>query len=116
MKIYSNIIIGDINYTIKIGKNAKENWNLIDNSELFDLWFHLDDCPSAHVVISQDIKINYDIFYSNQIILLASEYCKANSKIKNKGKNKIIYTEIKNLKKGKEIGSVLVSNPKYIFI
>ena len=41
MKVFEHII-GNIKYTIKIGQNAKENWTLIDNSEPFDLWFHVD--------------------------------------------------------------------------
>ena len=90
MKIFTHII-GDITYTIKIGQNAKENWDLIDNSESFDLWFHLDLFPSPHVIISQDIKSCPEIFYPNQIILLASHYSKMYSKQKaNISKIKIV--------------------------
>lgn len=108
--------IGTINYTIKIGQNANENWNLIDNSEPFDLWFHLDDYPSSHVVISQDLNSDPDIFYPNQIISLAANYCKSNSKQKNTNKVKVIYTQIKNLTKGKEIGTVFTSDEKYVVV
>jgi len=109
--------IGDVKYTIKVGTNANENWTLIDNSHQEDLWFHLDEFASAHVVISQDTNIQEEIFYHNQIIRLASNYCKSNSKNgKNLYKVKIVYTEIKNLKKGKEIGSVYISKPNYITI
>lgn len=109
--------IGDIKYTIQVGSNAKENWTLIDNSHPDDLWFHLDDYASAHVVISQDINSQEEIFYPNQIIGLAANYCKSNSKNgKNLHKVKIVYTEIKNLKKGKEVGSVYISKPNYITI
>lgn len=114
MKIFVHTI-GDIKYTIKVGTNAKENWSLIDNSYPEDLWFHLDDFASYHVVISQDTNREEEIFYSNQIIGLAANYCKSNSKNgKNSYKVKIVYTEIKSLKKGKEVGSVLISKPKYI--
>lgn len=116
MKIFIHTI-GDIEYTIQIGSNAKENWTLIDNSYPEDLWFHLDDFVSAHVVISQDTNNQEEIFYHNQIIGLAANYCKSNSKNgKNLYKAKIVYTEIKNLKKGKEVGSVYISKPKYITI
>lgn len=108
--------IGTINYTIKIGQNAKENWNLIDNSEPFDLWFHLDNYPSSHVIIAQDISSDPDIFYPNQILVLAANYCKTYSKQKNSLKVKIVYTQIKNLTKGKEIGSVFISDEKYLII
>ena len=116
MKTYIHII-ENIKYNIYIGKNAKENWNLIDNSESFDLWFHIEDYPSPHVIISQDIKLNKEIIYPKEIIKLAAEYCKKNSKLKSStSKIKIIYTEIKNLQKDKIIGSVNVSNEDYIYI
>lgn len=116
MKIFVHEI-GDIKYTIRIGTNAQENWDLIDDSYPEDLWFHLDELASSHVVITQDTKLVKEIFYPNQIISLASNYCKSTSK---KGKNlqkvKIVYTEIKNIKKAKQIGSVIISNPNYLII
>lgn len=109
--------IGDVKYIIQVGSNAKENWTLIDNSYPEDLWFHLDDFASTHVVISQYTNCQEEIFYPNQIIGLGADYCKSNSKNgKNLSKAKIVYTKIKNLKKGKEIGSVYISKPNYITI
>lgn len=106
--------IGDIEYTINIGSNAKENWILIDNSYPDDLWLHLDNYPSAHVVISQKTNNSNEIFYPNQIIAIGSDYCKFYSKHGKKShKVKIVYTEIKNLKKGKEVGDVIISKPNY---
>jgi predicted ribosome quality control (RQC) complex YloA/Tae2 family protein len=116
MKTYIHTIM-DVKYIIKVGTSAKENWELIDNSYPEDLWFHLDEFSSAHVVVSQDTNSQEEIFYPNQIVLLASDYCKLNSaNSKNLCKVKIVYTEIKNLKKGKEIGSVFISKSKYITI
>ena len=114
--------IGDIEYTIEVGQNARENWDLIDNSDNNDLWFHLDEYPSAHVILSQNIsKLNISelniLDYPNQIITIASDYCKSYSKNGiNLKKVKIVYTQLKNLKKGKEIGSVIVSEPNYIYV
>ena len=109
--------IGDQIFDIYIGKNAKENWELIDNSDPFDLWFHVEDLPSGHIVIKERFcdKLNYPN-YPNQIISLAANYCKSQSKYKNTTKLKIVYTEISNLKKGKEVGSVYIKNPEYIFV
>lgn len=116
MKIFTHSI-GEINYTIRVGQNAKENWDLIDNSEPFDLWFHLDNNPSSHVIISQDLSSDSEIFYPNQIILLASHYCKSYSKQKNSTvKVKIVYTHIQNITKGKNLGSVFISEEKYLFV
>jgi len=116
-------IIDDQTFDIFIGKNAAENWKLIDDADTFDLWFHLDDKPSCHVVLKQNISnaLNntantHNINYPNQIIYFAAEQCKLNSKYKHLQKLKITYTNISNISKGKEIGSVFVKNPKYIFI
>jgi predicted ribosome quality control (RQC) complex YloA/Tae2 family protein len=109
--------IGDIKYTIEVGQNAKENWDLIDNSEPNDLWFHLDEYPSAHVILSQNSSLFEISDYHNQIITIASNYCKTNSKqAKNLYNVKIVYTQVKNLKKAKEVGSVNISKPNYIYI
>lgn len=124
MKIFTHQI-ADTEYTIKVGNNAKENWNLIADSEPEDLWFHLDEYPSAHVIISQKNNMynglngndEYEKYYPNQIIYIASTYCKSYSKYgKNLSKVKIVYTQIKNLKKGKEVGSVIISKPNYITV
>ena len=116
MKIFTHTI-GDICYKIRIGRNAKENWELIDDSESFDLWIHLDSYPSPHVVISQDITKHPDLFYPNEILSLGSYYCKLYSKFKaNDSKIKVVYTQIENLKKGIQPGSVIISKPNYFFI
>jgi predicted ribosome quality control (RQC) complex YloA/Tae2 family protein len=116
MKTFTHVI-GDIEYTIKVGTYAKENWDLIDNSYHEDLWFHLDEYPSAHVIVSQQTNDFNDIYYPNQIISLGSSYCKSHSKYgKNLHKTKIVYTQIKNLKKGKEVGEVIISKPNYFNI
>ena len=108
--------IGSINYTIRVGQNAKENWNLIDSSDPFDVWFHLDNHPSSHVVISQDLASNKDLFYPNQIIGIAADYCKSHSKQKLASKVKVVYTNIENLTTGKDVGSVFVSEGKYVHV
>ena len=35
---------------ILIGKNAKENWDIIDMAEPDDIWFHLSYYPSCHLI------------------------------------------------------------------
>ena len=43
-------------YILKIGKNAKENDELISSSEKTYTWFHLSDYPSCHGVINCPLK------------------------------------------------------------
>ena len=59
--VYTEIIninvsqLGGI-YTIKIGRNEKENDELIRKSDKNDLWFHLEDNPSPHGFISVTVN------------------------------------------------------------
>jgi predicted ribosome quality control (RQC) complex YloA/Tae2 family protein len=104
MKAYN---LGDTFF--KVGQNAKENWDLIrecfnenskeiGNSKEF-LWFHLDEFPSAHVVILNEEPSQEEINYACELVVHHSK----NSKFS----KKIIYTKIKNLKLGSDVGSVI---------
>ncbi len=110
--------IGTQTFDIYVGTNAKENWDLIDKSDPDDLWFHVDDLPSSHVFVREILSETSSEIpdYPNQIISLAGDYCKSQSKYKNMTKLKIIYAPISKIKKGKEVGSVKVSDFKYIYI
>jgi predicted ribosome quality control (RQC) complex YloA/Tae2 family protein len=117
MKKYTHQI-GTQTFDIYVGTNAKENWDLIDKSEPDDLWFHLEDFPSSHVIVREKLsKISTETpNYPNQIISLAGDYCKTQSKYKQRDRLKIIYTLVSNIRKGRDIGSVIVSKSQYIFI
>lgn len=94
--------------TLLIGQNAKENWNIIDNSENQDIWFHLNNVPSCHMVA----QTKRDLTYS-EINMIAKKF---NEYSKSVGRN-VIYSEIKNIRKNKaKVGSVYVKNKKYINI
>lgn len=119
MKLFTHEI-GHQTFDIIIGTNARENWEIIDDSDPFDLWFHVDEFPSGHVIIREHIdkigKHGPEPFYPNEIINMAANYCKSQSKYRDRTKLKIVYTEISNLRKGKDVGSVIVSKGKYIFV
>lgn len=111
--------IGDKTWDILVGTNAKENWKLIDESDPFDLWLHVENYPSGHVVIREKLLGKQDLSvsdYPNQIIAIGADYCKSQSKYSHIPKLKIVYTQICNLKKGKEIGSVFISKEKFILV
>jgi predicted ribosome quality control (RQC) complex YloA/Tae2 family protein len=104
MKIYN---LGDTIF--KVGQNAQENWdlvreclndssNIIGNSKEF-LWFHLDEFPSAHVVILYEEPNHEEINYACELLIQHSKHSKFSKKI--------IYTKIKNLKLGPDVGSVI---------
>jgi predicted ribosome quality control (RQC) complex YloA/Tae2 family protein len=100
------------NILYKIGRNAKENFQLIDEANDINdnfWWFHLDDFPSGHcVVFSEELN--------DEIINCACQLVKDNSKLKNENKVKIVYTQIKNVKKTKILGQVLIIKPNYLII
>lgn len=93
------ITINDIKYII--GLNAKDNWNIIDTAKQNYIWFHIDKLPSCHVIMESD-----DV--SKENIINGAILCKENSKYNMKVS--IIYTEVKNVKKGNIVGEVYVKN------
>ncbi len=118
MKIFTHTI-GDKTWDIIVGTSAKENWKIIDESDGFDLWMHVDEYPSGHVVIKEKLLGKSELEvpdYPNQIIALGAGYCKSQSKYTHIPKLKIVYTHVANLKKGKEVGSVYISKEKFIFV
>lgn len=98
-----------------LGRNAKHNWELLDNANDNDIWVHLDNLPSCYVII--DSTSNTII---NKIhIKYAAQLCITNSKSKIpkniKGVN-YIFTECKNVKKGKSTGeAILLTTPERRF-
>jgi predicted ribosome quality control (RQC) complex YloA/Tae2 family protein len=84
-----------------VGRNARDNWDAISQSDSNWLWFHLDKFPSSHVIICKE-KNNIskkDIENACNLLLNYSKY-----KFNNIG---IVYCEINNLLFGIETGSVI---------
>jgi len=102
------------NNLIRIGRDRFENDQIIVESKETDVWFHLKDVPSCHVIIACDIEH----ILTNTMIMHCARLVKENT---NKQKNipniKVIYTEIKNVQRTKEPGLVTLScNPKTIIV
>ena len=49
--IIDSIELNEYIYSIKVGNNAKENWDIISGASQNDIWFHLDDASSPHIVL-----------------------------------------------------------------
>lgn len=108
----------NIDLTITVGQNAQENWNIIDNSSDFDIWFHLgNNMPSPHVVISVPDKKKIKQL-SNNTIKYAASLCKMHSSKQycNLHNLPVIYTNIKNVKKATKVGAVYTSYVQHITI
>ena len=81
-------------FTIKVGRNNLENDRLCFEASKTDIWLHVKDYPSSHVIIE---KGNKEI--STDIITFASEICAYYSKVSNEERVEVVYTERKNVKK-----------------
>ncbi len=80
------------NYKILIGKNQKGNEKLLKEAKKNDIWFHLKDRPSCHLIIKTD-KQNI----KESIIEFASKLCVEFS-VNESGKYEVDYTTRKNVK------------------
>lgn len=109
------IIIENITFEYIIGKSAYENHHIIDESNPYDLWFHVSHHPSCHVICKlEDIRYNTKLFH--KIIKQGAIICKQHSNFKNIQNLSISYTHLKNVKKTNIPGEVTLKNVKYINI
>lgn len=105
---YNNTI-----YTIIIGKNKNENWSIIDDASGSDLWFHISEMPSCHVILKTYEKINS---VPRQVIKRCAYLCKINSAAKILSKCDVIYASINNVKKTDIVGQVTVIQSKMVSV
>lgn len=101
------------NYTIRIGQNKSENLKLIDDSKLSDIWFHVEDEPSCHVILTNNEKLRN---IPRQVLKRCAYLCKINSKAKTQKRCKIIYTQLENVVKTEIIGQVAVQSFKSVVV
>ena len=106
-------IFENISYTIFIGKNKNNNWDLIDNAKDSDIWFHVSNSSSSHVILQTELPINK---IPKQVIKRCACICKSHSSSKSEKKCKIIYTTISNVTKTHIVGQVTVNNTKELSI
>ena len=98
-----NIINDDIIY--KLGRNAQENFELIDEAKEIDddyWWFHLEDHPSGHCIVHTKDLDKSEVIFAGSLV-------KSHSKLKNQKKVNIVYIQIKYIKKTKTIGEVILN-------
>lgn len=101
----------DCIYTIQIGQNALDNWNIIDDANENDIWFHVENYPSCHIILKSGDKKPHKC-----VIKYCAFLCKSYSKYKSQKNIVICYTKISNVTKGDKIGLVNICNSKTITI
>jgi len=100
-------------FTILVGRNNKQNDELVRKSSEHDIWLHVQGMPGAHVVIKTNGKP-----VDEDILLYAAKLAAQFSKGKYSTKVPVDYTYIKYVKKPKGFkpGLVLYSNFKTLFV
>jgi predicted ribosome quality control (RQC) complex YloA/Tae2 family protein len=112
LTIFDSLLKKD--FEIIVGISAKENWDIIDDSCQNDIWFHLEDLPSCHVILKTlNIKLKE---FNKQTFIHCASICKENSKYKSHKNIEVIFTLVKNLKKTEPVGSVIATNTKSIYL
>lgn len=97
-----------MNMNIYIGRNAKDNWDIYDNASAYDLWFHVSDESSKHVILHLYKGVRYEEI-SDKIIRYCADLCCESDKFKGKSLD-VIYTPVYNIVKGKDVGSMNILN------
>jgi predicted ribosome quality control (RQC) complex YloA/Tae2 family protein len=91
------------------GTSVTEHWRRLDESSPKDIWFGVDCIPSAYVIL----EISDDTLITDDVIFQCATLCKKISKEKHLDFSRIMYCTIKNIKKGKTIGSVQFIKPAF---
>ena len=96
-------------FMFKIGKNAMENDQLLNEANQNDLWFHLEGNASPHGILFT----NGEKAGKNELWQCAN-MVKMGSKLKALKNVNVIFTERRNVKKTEKIGAVIAKNTKVI--
>lgn len=104
----------NIDVEFVIGKNAKENFEIIDDAEDHHIWFHFHNAPSCHVIAKLDKELNKKDF--KYVVKQGAVLCKQHSKFNNQKNVEIVYTIIKHVHKTNTLGSVQLESEKTVVI
>ena len=109
-----------VNYSIRVGRNSKENDYLVKTSAKTDIWFHVDGArgatarSSAHVILINTERLNA---IPKQVIKRCACLCKSHSSSKSESKCGIVYTALANVSPTEIEGRVTINEMrKIIFI
>lgn len=121
------------NIVYKVGMNAKHNFEIIDEANPNDMWFHLHNVSSCHVIaclknftyntLDDEMPNYYDFNFDDlekkqkqQIIKQGAILCKQYSRLKSENNVEVMYTKIQDVFKTEIEGSVITFKSKIITI
>jgi len=105
-------IRGPVEYVI--GKNAQDNFDIIDDAEEYQMWFHIEGAPSGHVIAK--IDDNLDKKQMRYIIKQGAVICKQVSKFASAKDVNIVYARVGDVEKTDTLGKVNVKKSKTVSI
>ena len=100
------IVAGGIEHTVWVGRNARDNWRIIQDANEDDIWFHLEAAPSCHVILKNNNNIDPGV------LRICASICKGHTE-KFREKKMVITvlaTNVANLRLGKTPGLVHILN------
>lgn len=101
-------IIQHEEYILKLGQNAKENWEMLDDAAPDHIFFHLTMFPSGYVILECNGEP------TPTMIREGAEICKESTRYRNLKNLKVDYCRCDNLEKGKEVGIVLFKSNRKV--
>ena len=117
MKMKNIVLQGkSIEVQFIIGNCAQDNFDAIDISGPDDIWFHVRDGSSCHVIAKMPAGEKLDKKMMRYIIKQGALLCKQESRYKSSKNLAIIYTKLHNVQKTDIIGSVIADPVSTIFI
>jgi len=104
----------DSSLQFRIGKNATENTELVLLASEQDVWFHVADAPSAHLVYFNGLGHDLESLRKSGVIYRMAVELKKASKYRDNVR--IIYDYIRNIKTTPKPGLVYTKNPRSIVV
>ena len=95
---------------IFIGESAQDNFHIINQARQYDLWFHVKNVASCHVILQLPTSKSK---ISKQTLNRCKELCIENS-LKANDDSDVIYSTIKHIKKGEKLGSVYTKGSRTV--
>ncbi|MFB6291492.1 MAG: NFACT family protein [Candidatus Bipolaricaulia bacterium] len=102
-------------HKIMVGRNARQNDDLVRNASRDDIWLHVRKYPGAHVIIVTDGRPDQ---VPEEVIVKAAQLAALNSKARGADKATVSYTQVKYVDKpkGAKPGLVQITNEKTITV
>jgi len=99
-----------------IGENAMDNFNVIDEADSSDLWFHIDGHSSCHVIADISSIDNINRKNIRYVVTQGAIICKQHSRYASKKNVTVTYARVVDVEKTTTPGLVVVQNQKLITI